>query len=138
MAIGRIRFDVAGVMKIVLDMNLSPAWGPFLEAEGHEVKHWSEIGEITAPDTEIMAWARSNDNVVFTHDLDFSALLFATNAVAPSVIQLRTEDIRPANMGELVLVALQKVEDDLKRGALVTIDPRKNRIRLLPLKQVNR
>ena len=35
-------------MKIVLDMNLSPAWVPFLETKGHIVKHWSEIGAITA------------------------------------------------------------------------------------------
>jgi predicted nuclease of predicted toxin-antitoxin system len=122
-------------MKIVLDMNLSPAWVAFLEAAGHEVKHWSEIGAITAPDTEIMEWARSNGYVVFTHDLDFSALLFATNATAPSVIQVRTEDIRPKSIGTQVLLALQNAEETLKQGALITIDPRKNRIRLLPLKR---
>ncbi len=121
-------------MKIILDMNLSPAWAPFLEAEGYKVRHWSEIGAITAPDTEIMDWARSNDYVVFTHDLDFSALLFATKVIAPSVIQLRIEDIRPQSVGKLVLIALQKAEEEIRRGALVTIDPRKNRIRLLPFK----
>lgn len=55
-------------MKIVLDMNLSPAWIPFLKAGGHEVKHWSDIGVITATDIEIMEWARNNDYIVFTHD----------------------------------------------------------------------
>ena len=40
-------------MKIVLDMNLSPLWVPFLEAGGYEGKHWTEIGAITAPDIEI-------------------------------------------------------------------------------------
>lgn len=125
-------------MKIVLDMNLSPAWIPFLKAGGHEVKHWSEIGVITATDIEIMEWARNNDYIVFTHDLDFSALLFATEAKAPSVLQLRTEDIRPKTVGKLVLVALQQAEENINQGALVTIDPSKNRIRLLPLKQNNR
>ena len=125
-------------MKIVLDMNLSPAWVPFLETKGHIVKHWSEIGAITAPDSEIMEWARSNGYIVFTHDLDFSALLFATKAMAPSVIQVRTEDIRPGSIGTQVLFALQNAEEDLKQGALVTIDPRKNRIRLLPLTRGDR
>jgi predicted nuclease of predicted toxin-antitoxin system len=106
-----------------------------LETAGHEVKHWSEIGAITAPDSEIMEWARSNEYIVFTHDLDFSALLFATNAIAPSVIQVRTEDIRPNSIGTQVLLALQNAEETLKQGALITIDPRKNRIRLLPLKR---
>ena len=118
-------------------MNLSPSWIPFLETEGHQVIHWSHIGAITAPDMEIMEWARRNYYIVFTHDLDFSALLFATKAIAPSVIQLRTEDIRPENVGKLVLAALQKAENQIKQGALVTIDPRKNRIRLLPFKQNN-
>jgi predicted nuclease of predicted toxin-antitoxin system len=121
-------------MKIVLDMNLSPAWIPFLEAEGCEVRHWKEIGAPTAPDTEIMEWARRNDYTVFTHDLDFSALLFATKAVAPSVIQLRIQDIRPETSAGAVIAALQKAEEEIRQGALVTVDPRKNRIRLLPLK----
>ncbi len=121
-------------MKIVLDMNLSPVWVPYLEDRGYEVMHWSEIGSVSAPDTEIMEWARNNDFVVFTHDLDFGALLYTTKATAPSVIQLRIEDIRPESVGELVLIALSKAKNEIKQGALITIDPRKNRIRLLPLK----
>lgn len=120
-------------MKIILDMNLSPAWIPFLRVEGYEVRHWSEIGDARASDMEIMEWARSNDYVVFTHDLDFSALLFSTKAVAPSVIQIRIEDIRPQSVGYLVLTALRKAGEEIRQGALLTIDPRKNRIRLLPL-----
>ena len=61
-------------MKIILDMNLSPSWIPYLGSHGHEVKHWSNIGDITAPDSEIMEWARNNGYIVFTHDLDFSTL----------------------------------------------------------------
>jgi predicted nuclease of predicted toxin-antitoxin system len=81
-----------------------------------------------------MEWARTHEHIVFTHDLDFGALLFATRATAPSVIQIRTEDIRPQSVGSLVLMALAQTEEEMKRDALVTIDPRKNRIRLLPLK----
>ena len=44
-----------------------------------------------------MAWARENRYTVFTNDLDYGALLFATAASSPSVIQIRTEDIRPAS-----------------------------------------
>lgn len=62
-------------------MNLSPAWVPLLETAGYEVRHWSEIGAITAPDTEIIEWARENKYVVFTHDLDFGAILFATKQI---------------------------------------------------------
>lgn len=37
-----------------------------------------------------MTWTREHVYVVVTHDLDFSALLAATRAVGPSVIQLHT------------------------------------------------
>ncbi|VEN73748.1 conserved hypothetical protein [Candidatus Desulfarcum epimagneticum] len=121
-------------MKIVLDMNLSPIWAPYLEAGGYEARHWSEIGAVSASDIEIMKWARNNGFVVFTHDLDFGTLLYTTKAVAPSVVQLRIEDIRPESVGKLVLIALSKAKSEIEQGALVTIDPRKNRVRLLPLK----
>jgi predicted nuclease of predicted toxin-antitoxin system len=121
-------------MKILLDMNLSPAWIPLLEAEGYEAKHWSNIGSLSAPDTEIMRWARNNGYVVLTHDLDYGSILFSTQAVSPSVIQLRSEDVRPHSVGKIVLHALRNTEKEIEQGALLTIDPRKNRVRLLPLK----
>ncbi len=95
-------------MKILLDMNLSPTWKQYLASAGYVVEHWINIGLPNAPDTEIMEWARENDFAVFTHDLDFSALLYSTNARAPSVIQIRAEDIRPQTIGKLVLSALKE------------------------------
>lgn len=38
-----------------------------------------------------MAWALTNDYIVFTHDLDFGTLLAITQADAPSVIQVRSQ-----------------------------------------------
>ncbi|MBN2535901.1 MAG: DUF5615 family PIN-like protein [Spirochaetales bacterium] len=29
--------------------------------------HWKDVGSITAPDTEIMKWARENGYIIFTH-----------------------------------------------------------------------
>ena len=121
-------------MKIVLDMNIPETWIGFLNDAGHEVVHWSGIGDIRADDAEIMAWAREHDHVVFTHDLDFGSLLFATNAKAPSVIQLRVEHIVPEVVGDAVLETFNTAKAALRTGALVTIDPRQHRIRLLPLR----
>ncbi|MBX7210305.1 MAG: DUF5615 family PIN-like protein [Verrucomicrobiaceae bacterium] len=121
-------------MKIVVDMNLSPLWVDELRAAGHDAAHWSFLGDSSAPDTEIMEWARKHGAVVFTHDLDYGALLFATGARAPSVIQMRTEDTRPRTMSRFVLRALVEAVAALHSGALVTVDPRKQRIHLLPLR----
>jgi predicted nuclease of predicted toxin-antitoxin system len=53
-----------------------------------------------------MVWARENGYIVFTHDLDFSALLAATQGEGPSVIQVRTQNVLPEGIGTLVITAL--------------------------------
>ena len=65
-------------MKFLIDMNLSPRWVKVLTAAGHHAQHWSSVGAVDAADVEIMAYARAHDLIVFTHDLDFSAILAAT------------------------------------------------------------
>ena len=55
-------------MKILVDMNLSPLWVPFLAGHGFEVLHWSTVGQAWAPDIEILAFAVDNGYTVFTHD----------------------------------------------------------------------
>lgn len=37
-------------MKILIDMNLSPAWVSVLKEAGHTASHWSTIGLLNAPD----------------------------------------------------------------------------------------
>ncbi len=120
-------------MKLLIDMNLSPQWAPFLDQNGFPAVHWSAVGSYSATDSEIMAYAAEKDLVIFTHDLDFGALLAATKAGTPSVIQIRSQDVWPHSMGALVLRSLNAVRSHLEIGALVTIEPSRHRIRLLPV-----
>jgi predicted nuclease of predicted toxin-antitoxin system len=120
-------------MKILVDMSLSPYWVPFLVDHGFEAVHWSQIGRASAPDREIFEYASKNKFVVFTHDLDFGTLLAAQRTNSPSVLQIRSQDILPASIGALVLRAIVATYSQLQAGALVTIDPARHRIRLLPI-----
>jgi predicted nuclease of predicted toxin-antitoxin system len=122
-------------MKLIVDMNLSPRWIDLLAGAGVQAVHWSTIGRCNAPDSEIMAYATRNDYVVLTHDLDFSAILAATQGEKPSVVQIRTEDVSPDVIGLQVIAALRQMESDLEEGALLTIDLYRTRLRLLPLRQ---
>jgi len=74
-------------VKILIDMNLSPAWGVVLAGSGWEAIHWTDIGMPTAPDGKLM--------------LDFGALLAATGATGPSVVQMRCEDTRPVSIHDM-------------------------------------
>lgn len=120
-------------MRIVIDMNLSPRWVKFLANAGIEAAHWSAIGPQNAPDAEIMAYAASHGLTVLTHDLDFSAILSATQGNKPSVVQIRAEDISPEKIGRQVVNALKQSAAELTEGALVTVDPNRSRLRVLPL-----
>ncbi len=122
-------------MKILLDMNLTPKWRiPLVEA-GHDVVHWSEIGAPDAPDTTLMEWARQNDHIIFTNDLDYGALLYVTGATSPSVLQARSDDVRPAALSDSILRSLASAEEELKKGALVTVDLQRHRVSILPLRR---
>jgi len=120
-------------MKLLLDMNLAPRWVPYLETAGFEALHWSRVGHPNAPDEEIMTYAARQGLVVLTHDLDFSAILAATKGKKPSVVQVRAQNISPESIGIQIVSALRHTANELAAGALLTIDPERTRIRLLPL-----
>ena len=80
-----------------------------------------------------MAYARVNGYVVLTHDLDFGAILAATHGEKPSVVQIRAEEVSPDVIGKQVIVALRQMASELEEGALLTVDPNRTRLRVLPL-----
>lgn len=123
-------------MKILVDMNLSPLWVDFLQSNGIEAKHWSKVGDPKAPDAEIFGWAQKNGFIVFTNDLDFGAILAATNADAPSVIQIRAQALLPDDLGNQLLKIVAQFEVLLAQGALVTFDKARSKVRVLPLRIV--
>lgn len=120
-------------MKLLIEMNLSPRWVSILVDAGFEAAHWSTLGRSNAPDAEIMAFAKANGYVVLTHDLDFGAILAATHGEKPSVVQIRSEDVSPDVIGKPVIAALRQMTAELEEGALLTLDPNRPRLRVLPL-----
>ena len=120
-------------MKLLIDMNLSPLWERVLKDTGWEAVHWSRIGDPSASDKEIMAWARTNEHVVFTHDLDFGAILAATAAKCPSVVQIRIQDVNPHHIRDLVVSTIGQFQKHLENGAIISIDENKARVRILPV-----
>lgn len=114
-------------MKLLVDMNLSPRWIGVLAGAGIEAVHWSTLGANNAPDSEIMAYANSHDYV------DFGAIRAATHGEKPSVVQIRAEDVSPDVIGKQVMAALRQMTSELEEGALLTVDPNRTRLRVLPL-----
>jgi predicted nuclease of predicted toxin-antitoxin system len=121
-------------MKLLVDMNLSPRWVQFLATKGIDAVHWSTVGDARATDATIMRWALDRGYAVFTHDLDFSAILATAGASGPSVIQVRAQDVLPEAIGDDVVRVLVDHAPALDAGAIVTIDELGARVRVLPIR----
>jgi predicted nuclease of predicted toxin-antitoxin system len=82
-----------------------------------------------------MVYAVSNGFVIPTNDLDFGVALATTNKEKPSVVQIRGDDLRPVSIGNLVVLALRQMRTELDEGALIALDSKQTRLRLLPLRR---
>ena len=60
-------------------------------------------------------------------------LLASYQTRGPGVIQVRSQDVLPSAIGEAVLRAIRTARPHLEKGALVTVDAIRQRIRLLPI-----
>jgi predicted nuclease of predicted toxin-antitoxin system len=82
-------------MNVLIDMNLSPEWADLLRQAGHGAMHWSALGPAAAGDDELIASALATGSVILTNDLDFGITLITEGLDRPSVMQLRSDDLRP-------------------------------------------
>jgi predicted nuclease of predicted toxin-antitoxin system len=121
-------------MKILVDMNLSPDWVEVLRESVSQAVHWSAIGSSNAADTTITEYARREGFVILTQDMDFGAILAASGDISPSVILLRAGRVTPSRLGLQVISAIQRLRDEFTAGAFVTVEPKRTRITVLPLR----
>ena len=120
-------------MKILADMNLPPKIADILTQKGIESKHWYIVGASNAKDTELLSYAYEHGYIILTYDMDFTALLASSHAKKPSVIQIRTQGFEAEELAQLIVAAVSKSKKELRQGAILTIDPKRARLRLLPL-----
>ena len=80
-----------------------------------------------------MAKALDEARIVVTLDADFHALLALSHAKGPSVIRIRIEGLRAEPLVDLLQDVLQRSEDDLKNGAMISVQESRIRIRRLPV-----
>ncbi len=120
-------------MKLLLDQGLPRSTVLHLSKGGIEAAHVGEAGFATASDVKILDFANQNGNIVVTLDADFHALLALSGATGPSVIRIRIEGLRGAELASLLVTVLKVCKDDLSRGAMVSVTESGFRIRQLPL-----
>ena len=118
-------------MNLILDQGLPRSAAAILRDRGYDVSHVAEVGLNAANDMEILEHAREQGRVIVTLDADFHALLKIGGYSSPSVIRLRLEGLKGKELADLIEETLTMVGDDVRRGALVTIDAKTIRVHRL-------
>jgi predicted nuclease of predicted toxin-antitoxin system len=80
-----------------------------------------------------MTWAAERDYIVLTADLDFPAILAANTRQRPSVILIRSDILTTNALGRAVLATIDQAGAELAAGAIVSLDAKRARLRVLPL-----
>lgn len=122
-------------MKFLVDSAVSPDVAAGLRRDGHDAIHTADYGLASATDESILERAAGEGRIVVTSDTDFGELLAQSTATQPSIILFRRTSGKPSEENMLLAKALGKpeVRETLEAGGIVVVDPRRVRIRKLPI-----
>ena len=119
--------------RLLLDQGLPRSAVELLVADGWDVVHACQCDLSTAKDEEILEYARRDRRIVCTLDADFHAILAVTDAAYPSVVRIRQQGLRGADVASLLKFVWNEVGESLQGGAAVTVTERAIRVRRLPM-----
>ena len=71
-----------------------------------------------------------------TNDLDFGTILALEGLRFPSVIQIRRLELFPDSVFPILERVTQQFANELENGAIIVIDEKRMRVRLLPLNEM--
>jgi predicted nuclease of predicted toxin-antitoxin system len=119
-------------VRFLADMGVAPKVVAWLKEQGHDVWHLAERGLERLPDAEIFRRAAEEQRIVLTFDLDFGEIL-ALSGGTTSVILFRLRARRTPHVIERLGSVLAESSLQVTRGAIVVVEDRRHRVRLLPL-----
>ncbi len=121
-------------IRLLADVHISPKTVGDLQKQGYEIMRSSEVLPANAPDINILEFARTENWVVLTQDLDFSMLVALSRYSQPSLITLRLSSAKPDIVTQKLLDVLPQIEEALQEGSAITIQDDSIRIRKLPVR----
>ena len=121
-------------IRLLADVHISPKTVGVLQKQGYEIMRSSEVLPANAPDINILEFARTENWVVLTQDLDFSMLVALSRYSQPSLITLRLSSAKPDIVTQKLLDVLPQIAEALQEGSAITIQDESIRIRKLPVR----
>lgn len=105
----------------------------WLRDQGHDATHLREEGLQRMPNGEIFAKAIAERRVILTFDLDFGEIAALSGGQKVSVILFRLHNPRTPHLIGRLRTVLAESSDALERGAVVTVEDARHRVRYLPV-----
>ncbi len=121
-------------LEFIANMNISPVSVEYLKKRRIKIDRISDVLDERAKDIDIINFARKNNKVIITQDLDFSILLAIKGYKKPSVITLRMENVRPKFVAMRIIDIVKEMERELKEGVVISVDEMSIRYKSLPIK----
>lgn len=120
-------------MRFLCDMGVSRTVSQWLRTQGHESSHLGEEGLARLPNGQIFSKAIAENRVVLTFDLDFGEIAAMAGDCVTSVVVFRLQNTRAQHVVDRLAVVLEKAVEALDKGAIVTVEEARIRIRELPI-----
>ncbi|GFP33630.1 hypothetical protein HKBW3S42_01967 [Candidatus Hakubella thermalkaliphila] len=120
-------------MRLSADIGISQTTVIWLNEQRFDAIHVRDSKMHRASDTEIIRKAKKEKRIVLTCDLDFGDIVSASGEKCPSVIILRLENETPSNVNSRLKQVLKESSEDLKKGAIISVEETRHRVRPLPL-----
>lgn len=121
-------------LRFIADVNISPLTVKVLKLEGYDIVRTTDLLPATAADIDILEYARVENRIVITQDLDFSMLIALGKYNQPSLVTLRLSSAKPDVVTQRLLEVLPQLEKELLEGSALTIDDTSARLRKLPIR----
>jgi len=116
-------------MKSLLDHCVTGKTRVLLEKAGFATIALKELGKASAPDSEVLAIAKSREAILLTCDLEFGNVLIYPPGSHSGIILLRISQATENQVHSLLLKALAEIDPSLLSRSLVVIDKNKYRVR---------
>jgi predicted nuclease of predicted toxin-antitoxin system len=121
-------------LPFIADVHISYLTVATLRQQGYDILRVADVLPATTPDSEILEFARAENRMVLTQDLDFSALVALGGFIQPSLVTLRLSSAQPNIVSKRLLEVLPQLEQVLIEGSAITIEDNAARFRKLPIR----
>jgi len=120
-------------VRFLADMCVDVRIVKWLLRNGHDATHLRDQGLQKMPNGEIFEKAIREDRIVITFDLDFGEIAALTASRPTSVILFRLKNTRTLHVIERLSSVIERFEDALKRGSILTVEETRCRVRHFPI-----